>query len=164
MHAFKSLTRQRQYSHLQNVVSLLAAAVLCVAALYPTAALAQGQPKPPVFKSPATFCTVGEDNGGCVNSNPTGLAIGDLIGNDGYPEVVVANDVLYGSITVFRNTQDWDDPQDGLVRAAVYVGGMGGPTDVGIADMGTDAYDHTPDGHLDIVIAARCGGGCPARS
>ena len=157
MHALKSLTRQRQYSQFQKVISLLAAAVLCVGALHPTAALAQGQPKPPVFKSPATFCTVGKDNGDCVNSSPMGLAIADLIGNDGYPEVVVANNVMYGSITVFRNTQNWDDPQDGLVRAAVYVGGMASPTDVAVADMGTDYDDHTPDGYLDLVATAMTG-------
>ena len=156
MHALKSLTRQREYSHLQNVVSLLAAAVLRVAALYPTAALAQGQPKPPVFEGPVTFLTDPETGA----TSPMGLVIAELAnldgpGDDGYPDVAVVNTPEYGkSVTVFRNTGDWSDPAGALERTGVFwLEECKSPYDVKAGHIGDDQGDLPPDDHLDLVIS-----------
>ncbi len=86
-----------------------------------TATLATGaasaQEIVPTFQDPVVFDT---------GSYPYGLAAADLIGDDGLPEIVVANgaynafdcieDGTTGTISVFRNTGNWDPgPGAGLV-------------------------------------------------
>ena len=160
MHAFESLTRQRQYSHLQNVVSLLGATAV-LAGICVTPALAQ---KPPVFADPVTFCTLGEENGDCIFSRPMGLVVAELVdlegtSDDGYPDVAVVNTGGNPqSVTVFHNTGDWSDPGSALVRIGVFSLGVNqNPYDIKAGHMGNHLGDLPADEHLDLVITLGSG-------
>ena len=150
MHALKSLTPQRQCSHLQNVVSLLGATAV-VAALCVRPALAQ---RAAFFKDPVTFCT--RDN--CANSNPMGLVTAELVddpddpNDNGYPDVAVVNRDG-DSVSVFHNTGDWSDPGSALVRIGVFSLGVNqNPYDIKAGHMGDHLGDLPADSHLDLVI------------
>lgn len=103
-----------------------------------------------------------------VGDYPFAMAAADFDGAgdeelDGYPDLVVVNsgvneifggdwEELDGTITVFRNTGDWDPPSDGLqVVQTIMVCSDCVPTDVALADLNGDDY---PD--LIVAAADRC--------
>ncbi|HRQ73528.1 MAG TPA: hypothetical protein PLU35_10910, partial [Phycisphaerales bacterium] len=102
---------------------------------------AWGQQKIPTFKPPATFNTFGV--------NPFGLAAGDIVSNepgelDGYPDVVVANGGFdlntfepntQGTVTIFRNTKNWNNPANGLFLHQIIDFPNSSPRRVALVDM-----------------------------
>ncbi len=114
---------------------------------------AWGQQKIPTFKPPATFNTFGV--------NPFGLAAGDIVSDepgqlDGYPDVVVANGGFdlntfepnaQGTVTIFRNTKNWNNPANGLEIEQIISFPNSSPRRVALVDM-------TGNGVLDLVVSA----------
>ncbi len=112
----------------------------------------QGGEKIPSFYPPVTFDTIG--------LHPYGLAAGDVTGPegvpDGYPDVVVANGgfdlgsftpIDDGSVTIYRNSQDWSFPAFGLQHFLTIPFPHSSPRRVVLADM-------TGNGVPDLVVSA----------
>lgn len=111
------------------------------AALLVSPSLGQSPPEPK-FKSPAVFRTIPSGF-----AAPHGLAVADLVGQDGYPEVAVAN-ADHSSVSIFANTGNWSQPIDGLVPLA------GSPVSLNYSPYGLAAGDIDKDGDMDLVATS----------
>lgn len=102
-----------------------------------------------------TFCTLPA----CAVSRPLGLAVGNLMEADFYPDVAVVNGAVTGgpeSVSVFRNTTVWTTPQQGLAAPIIYALNAP-PYDIEAADVGANAASPSPDGHLDLIVTFLAG-------
>lgn len=133
-----------------SAVGMAAQGCLAVASLgfvFMSSKAAAAPPLAPVFHDPLVFPTM--PGGG--PSGPYGLAVVDLVGGDGLPDVAVVNNI--GTLSIFRNTGNWDpnEPGDRLVHvpeSPLLLSGI--PWDVEAADM-------DKDGNLDLVVSYGAG-------
>lgn len=130
---------------------------------------AYGQGCPPVFRdaeNARVFCTVGGGSSSCTPSSPLGLALADFTGIDpqtakvdGWLDVAVVNSVdpgvpgMLGSVTLFRNTQDWplNDPTKGLEYAQDPIPLDTSPLRVAFGRVNADVLVPAPD----LIVMSR---------